>query len=204
MVTFHFVALSFKLRLACCLVQMFIWVLRLSGQGSFELKFCNVAWILYTQLYILFYASTWLGKRVPCVLSCCSRVWLLVTPWTVACQAPLSMRFSRQEYWGGLSCPPPGDLPDPGTEPASHVSCIGRWVLYWEACVMVNFMHQHDPARECPDIWLNTILGVSMEVLPEEINIWISGLSKADFPPLSPTQVLEDLIEQKGWVRENF
>ena len=38
-------------------------------------------------------------------------------PWTVACQAPLSMKFSRQEYWSGLSFPSPGDLPDPGIEP---------------------------------------------------------------------------------------
>ena len=38
----------------------------------------------------------------------------LVTPWTVACQAPLSMGFSRQEYWGGLPFPSPGDLPDLG------------------------------------------------------------------------------------------
>ena len=38
----------------------------------------------------------------------------LVTPWTVACQAPLSMGFSRQEYWSGLPFPSPGDLPDPG------------------------------------------------------------------------------------------
>jgi len=42
-----------------------------------------------------------------------------VTPWTVACQAPLSMGFSRQEYWSGLPFPPPGDLPHPGTEPKS-------------------------------------------------------------------------------------
>ena len=42
-----------------------------------------------------------------------------MTPWTVACQAPLSMRFSRQEYWSGLSFPSPGDLPDPGIEPGS-------------------------------------------------------------------------------------
>ena len=40
-------------------------------------------------------------------------------PWTVAHQAPLSMGFSRQEYWSGLPCPPPGDLPDPGIEPRS-------------------------------------------------------------------------------------
>ena len=39
------------------------------------------------------------------------------TLWTVACQAPLSMEFSRQEYWSGLPCPPPGDLPNPGTKP---------------------------------------------------------------------------------------
>ena len=43
----------------------------------------------------------------------------LATPWTVACQAPLSMVFPRQEYWSGLSCPPPGDLPNPGIEPWS-------------------------------------------------------------------------------------
>ena len=41
------------------------------------------------------------------------------TPWTVAHQAPLSMEFSRQEYWNGLLFPTPGDLPDPGIEPAS-------------------------------------------------------------------------------------
>ena len=40
-------------------------------------------------------------------------------PWTVACQAPLSMAFSRQEYWGGLPFPSPGDLPDPGIKPRS-------------------------------------------------------------------------------------
>ena len=43
----------------------------------------------------------------------------LQTPWTVACQAPLSMEFSRQEYWSGLPGPVPGDLPDPGFEPKS-------------------------------------------------------------------------------------
>ena len=42
-----------------------------------------------------------------------------VTPWTVALQAPLSMGFSTQEYWSGLPCPPPGNLPDPGIKPAA-------------------------------------------------------------------------------------
>ena len=53
-----------------------------------------------------------------CVLSHFSRVRLFVTPWTVACQAPLSMEFSRQGCWRGLPCPPPADLPNPGMEPA--------------------------------------------------------------------------------------
>ena len=47
------------------------------------------------------------------------RFRLFVTPWTVAHQAPLSMDFSRQEYWSGLPYPPPGDLPNPGIEPGS-------------------------------------------------------------------------------------
>ena len=48
-----------------------------------------------------------------------NRVQLFVTPWAVAHQAPMSVEFSRQEYWSGLLCPPPGDLPDPGIEPSS-------------------------------------------------------------------------------------
>ena len=53
-----------------------------------------------------------------CVLGHFSRVQLSATPWTVAGQAPLSMGFS-QEYWSGLPFPPPGDLPNPGIDPAS-------------------------------------------------------------------------------------
>ena len=51
-----------------------------------------------------------------------SLVWLLVTPWSVAHQAPLSLEFSRQECWSGLSFPSPGDLSDPAMEPTSLVS----------------------------------------------------------------------------------
>ena len=46
-------------------------------------------------------------------------IWLFVSPWNVAHQAPLSKEFSRQEFWSGLPCPPPGDPPYPGIEPAS-------------------------------------------------------------------------------------
>ena len=54
-----------------------------------------------------------------CILGCFSPFRLLATLWTVALQAALSMGFSWQEYWSGLPCPPPGDLPDPGIEPVS-------------------------------------------------------------------------------------
>ena len=54
-----------------------------------------------------------------CLLSCFSCLKLFVVPRTVVSQAPLSMGFSWQEYWSGLPCPPPGDLPNPGIEPRS-------------------------------------------------------------------------------------
>ena len=56
-------------------------------------------------------------ERVVCAVL--SRARLFATPWAVAHQAPLSMEFSRQEYWSGLPFPFPGDLPDPEIEPRS-------------------------------------------------------------------------------------
>ena len=61
-----------------------------------------------------------------CMLSCFSQVRLFVTLWTIACQTPLSMEFYRQDYWSGLPCPSPGDLPDPGIKPMSLMS------LHWQ------------------------------------------------------------------------
>ena len=67
------------------------------------------------------------------VISHCSRVQLFVTPWTVACQAPLSMGFSRQEHWSGLPFPSPGGLPEPGIETrVSWSSCTTGEVLTTE------------------------------------------------------------------------
>ena len=57
-----------------------------------------------------------------CVILSLCRVQLFETPWTVACQASLSMEFSLQECWSGLPFPPPGDLPDPGFKPTSPAS----------------------------------------------------------------------------------
>ena len=73
--------------------------------------------------------SSWSSRRsfLVCVLSHFSRVWHFATLWIVACQAPLSMGFSRQEYWSGLPCPPPGALPHSGIEP--RILCL----LHWQA-----------------------------------------------------------------------
>ena len=70
--------------------------------------------------------NTGIWSSVLCDSDCVLRIWLLAStvsnPWTIACQAPLSKGFSREEYWSGFPCPPPGDLPDSGIEPASLMS----------------------------------------------------------------------------------
>ena len=62
-----------------------------------------------------------------------SHIQLFVTPWTKARQTPLSLGFSRQEYWSWLPFPSPGDLSDPGMEPPASMTpaLIGRWILYY-------------------------------------------------------------------------
>ena len=72
------------------------------------------------------------------MLSHFSCVQFFVTPRTVTHQTSLSVRFSKQEHWSRLPCPPPGDLPDPGIEPVSLMSPVlaGRFFItsaIWEA-----------------------------------------------------------------------
>ena len=65
-----------------------------------------------------------------------SHICLLATLWTIACQAPLSMRFSKQEYWSALPFPSAGDILDPGIEPASLMSpeLAGRFFMTSTTC----------------------------------------------------------------------
>ena len=77
------------------------------------------------------------------MLSHFSRDWVCAALWTVACQAPLFMGFSRQEYWSGLPCPPPGVVPSPGIEPTSLMSPVLAGEFFttsasWEASYDVN------------------------------------------------------------------
>ena len=76
-----------------------------------------------------------------CMLSLFSRVQLFVILWTVAYQDPLSMGFSRQEYWNRLPCPPSGDLPNLVIEPASTVSpaSAGRFFTTSATNLFIDF-----------------------------------------------------------------
>ena len=65
-----------------------------------------------------------------------TRVWLFATPWTVAYQAPLSKRFSRQEYWSGLPFPSPGDCPNPGIKP-------------WSSALQADSLPAAPPGKPC-------------------------------------------------------
>ena len=78
-----------------------------------------------------------------CVLSCFSPVQLCGTLWTVARQVPLSIGFSRQEYWSGLPCPSPGELPDPEMESASLLSpaFVGRFFFFFLPLVLPGKPH---------------------------------------------------------------
>ena len=76
---------------------------------------------MYVCMCVCTYMSMYIHRHA-LLLSRFRRVRLCVTLQTLACQAPLSMGFSRQEYWSELPCPPPGALPDPGIELASLMS----------------------------------------------------------------------------------
>ena len=79
-----------------------------------------------------------------CLLGLFNHVWLSAALWTVALQAPLSVGFSRQEYWSGFPCPPPGDLPDSRIKPVPLMSpaLAGRFFTSsttWEVLVVSFF-----------------------------------------------------------------
>ena len=87
-----------------------------------------------------------------------SHVWLFATLWPVACQAPLSMGFSRQEYWSGLPCPPPGDLPQPQIKPEPS-EVAGRFFnpsVTWEALewhIFASFCIFNPTFITAPGMW---------------------------------------------------
>ena len=99
----------------------------------------------HTYVYTSTHTRAYINVRV-CVLSCFSHVRVFETLWTVASQAPLSMGFSRQEYWSGLPCPPPGDLPDAGIKSVSLTVADGFFTTSttWDA-----HTHTHAHTQTC-------------------------------------------------------
>ena len=104
------------------------------------------------------------GQLPACVLSHYSCVQLFETLWTAAHRAPLSMGFSRLEYWSGLPCPPPRDLPDPGIKPTSLMSpaLVGGFFTTsatWRFCKQNN-------AHVCPNLRTQGIIYFLLPICP--------------------------------------
>ena len=91
-----------------------------SSVSHFAYRPFSIALHLCSSLLLFVEASQLACAKVHVFMLSCVR--LFVTPWTVAHQAPLSMGFSKQEYWSGLPCPSPRNLPDPGIKATSPVS----------------------------------------------------------------------------------
>ena len=110
-----------------------------------------------------------------CMLSCFSSVQLFVTLLTVACQAPLSLGFSRQEYWSGLPCLPPGYLPDPGIEPVSPVAPALQADL-------LLLSHQGSPITYLSKIALN-VNRINSPIKRHRMAEWIKKTKPIDMLP---------------------
>ena len=109
------------------------WVAMPSSRGSSQPRDQALSYVSCVGKWVLYASATWEALYIQSVhVSVCVKPLQSnssVTLRTVALQAPLSMGFSRQEYWSGLPCAPPGALPDPGIK-SFFASCIGRQVLY--------------------------------------------------------------------------
>ena len=133
-----------------------------------------------------------------CVLG---HVQLFAMLWTIACRVPLSMGFSRQEYWSGLSFPPLGDLPDPRIKPISSASpaLAGRFFNHW-AHILECAYHQKCSFHPSPYSWC------PLRILPHSPTLfplvttrkWSSGSCLPWFirKPRCPTVGIPSITEQ--------
>ena len=147
---------SLALVAARCQVTDSPITVQVTGQGteaSGQQPVCTWGLSAITQVSLNANPPPWSGL----VLSRFSRVQLFATLWTVARQAPLSIGFSRQEYWSELPFPSPGDLPNPGIEPVSlrppALAWAGRFFTtsaIWEALRWLQF---------CEDSWFPETVG---------------------------------------------
>ena len=145
-------------------------------------------------------------------------MWLFATPWTVTHQVPLSMGFSRQEYWSGLPFPTPGNFPDPGAEPdllhcrqtCYHLSHQGRWNL--GGGLFFNFV----VIQSLSPVWLILIpwttappgfpvLHYLLEFVQTHV-LWVSDVNQPSHPLASPSPPSLNLSRHQGlfqWIRSS-
>ena len=139
------------------------------------------------------------------ILSCFSHVLLFVTPWTVAHQTPLSMGFSRQEYWSRLPFPTPRDHPDPGIEPVylRYPAFAGRFFTTsttWESSYMFSSVTQSCPTLCDPMNHSTPGLPVHHQ-LPESTQTHVHQVNDAiqpSHPLLSPSPPALNLSQHQG------
>ena len=112
-----------------------------------------------------------------------SHVWLFVTPWIVAYQAPLSMEFSRQKYWSGLPFPSPGDLPNPEIKPRSPTS-------------QADALPSEPPGKPCIRACSSAVPATKSELLNRALGSPLSASHPAwhqQLPPLGSSRAGEGL-----------
>ena len=121
---------------------------------------------------------------INCCTCECSRfscVRLSVTPWTAAHPSPLSMRFSRQEYWSGLLCPPPGDFPDQGIEPTSLMSPVLTGGVVFFCLFVCLFLPLMLPGKPLQASFWGQSLGFALSNLPHSLLGWFLPANSLDY-----------------------
>ena len=113
-----------------------------------------------------------------------SHVWFFTTPWTIICQAPLCMKFSRQEYWSELLFPSLGDLPNPGIEPTSLTSpalASGFFTTSttWEIPQYIFWLYPLKENKKKLSLLLLLIDSCALSQEPLKLTYWVSWVYKA-------------------------
>ena len=149
--------------------------------------------LLYFNLYVSwFFSSKTLQVLLTllkilacmCVISHFSRIWLFATLWTVAHQASLSIGFSRQDYWSGLLCSPPGNLPNPGIEPSSLTSPA------WQTALLLLVPPQFSSVQSLSHVWLFVTPWITAHQASLAITISRSSLKLISIESVMPSSHL--------------
>ena len=145
-----FWSISFKLLLLSkwiisqqfqCLLSLFSLYIDINSEQAVAILLMSLTWIEKVPHGLWYLTQVFSASRLLVAQSCLT----LCNPMAyISCRGPLSMGFSRQEYWSGLLCPPPGDLSDPGNQtPVSHIA--GRFFTIWakreDLCITVQMQN---------------------------------------------------------------